>query len=422
MTDRNCQKFLLVILVSFASLSPSLVSGRSRDATAEVTEVKVVNVKDPVEEAEVTTEVVTTTNNAFTYCPKILLEPEVFVLLQNGSIYLPDEKVLLSPGHFSFYNRSHIFICSEFGKEETDKFSPIHSSLSLIGSSISIFCLILHLITFMILPEMRNMPGKNLASLSLTLLLGYTSFLLRHVKSITEDRTSCSVLGGIMYGSFLSSFLWTSVISFDAYRTMRLALSELKVCSGQQSTRYALYSIYAFLSAILASIVIAYIDANAIQIPLTFLSGKNVSSTGNPTLESIDLRPMFNEGFCWFGNRTSLLIFFVLPVGIILAINCVFFVLTSCIIVKMSANSSKLQSSQSMNERHGDFKLYLKLSLLMGLSWILGIISGLTDNSFLWILFILLNTFQGVFILWSFTCTSNNRKLLKKRTNIQVFH
>lgn len=61
------------------------------------------------------------------------------------------------------------------------------------------------------------------------------------------------------------------------------------------------------------------------------------------------------------------------------------------------------------------YRLYLRLALLMGISWILGIVAGFVDVPILWIIFILFNTLQGLFIFLAFTCTSKVRRVLKSK-------
>jgi len=60
-------------------------------------------------------------------------------------------------------------------------------------------------------------------------------------------------------------------------------------------------------------------------------------------------------------------------------------------------------------------RLYMRLALLMGISWIMGIVAGFVDVSILWIIFILFNTLQGLFIFLAFTCTAKVRRVLKSK-------
>lgn len=50
-----------------------------------------------------------------------------------------------------------------------------------------------------------------------------------------------------------------------------------------------------------------------------------------------------------------------------------------------------------------DYRLYCRLSTIMGLTWLTGLLASLVDQSdALWYLFVLLNTLQGLFIFIAF--------------------
>jgi hypothetical protein len=68
-------------------------------------------------------------------------------------------------------------ICTE-GIEYVDKFNPSMSYVTMAGLGVSVIFLALHLAAFTILPELRNLSGKNLASLFISLLAAYTAYIM----------------------------------------------------------------------------------------------------------------------------------------------------------------------------------------------------------------------------------------------------
>jgi hypothetical protein len=52
------------------------------------------------------------------------------------------------------------------------------SYVTMAGLGVSIIFLVLHLTAFILLPELRNLSGKNLASLCFSLLAAYTVFIV----------------------------------------------------------------------------------------------------------------------------------------------------------------------------------------------------------------------------------------------------
>ena len=340
----------------------------------------------------------------FKTCLKVSLEPDMFLLLTNNSIFLLDQQQLLNETDYTM-NGSRALVCSKY-EAISAKFSSIEAHLTITGITISIVCLALHLIAFLMLPEMKNMSGKNLASLSFCLLLGYVCFIVRSFSWIISSPLACSIIGVVMYHSFLSSFLWTNILSFDVCRTLRLASTRLKVASGKQMSRYIVYASYALLISSISSALVLCLDLDP---PRYF------------TESDFDLRPHFQQGSCWFQNRLSLLIFFVAPVAIILLINFVLFILTSVIIVKTSASTASAFKSQSSSQARRDFPLYVRLSVLMGLTWITGLIASLIDHQIFWLFFIFLNTLQGLFIFINFTCAAKTRKAIGERLTTNSF-
>jgi hypothetical protein len=65
-----------------------------------------------------------------------------------------------------------------------------------------------------------------------------------------------------------------------------------------------------------------------------------------------------------------------------------------------------------------DFRLYARLAVLLGLTWVVGLAAGTMDVDVLWYIFIALNTLQGLFIFLAFTCTDKViRGLALRRTD-----
>ena len=52
-----------------------------------------------------------------------------------------------------------------------------------------------------------------------------------------------------------------------------------------------------------------------------------------------------------------------------------------------------------------NFFLYLRLAVIMGITWITGLVAGFVDMEPLWYVFVVLNTLQGFVIFVAFTCT-----------------
>lgn len=313
-------------------------------------------------------------------CIKIVLDPDDYVK-ENNTIFVPMYGRRYWTGEYKLRRDETVEICidNDFGTKLVDRFGPYMGYITFAGLGISIIFLILHLTAFILLPELRNLSGKNLASLCLSLLIAYSSFMAGQVL----EGMPCYVNALIMYYCFLASFSWMLTMSFDVWRTLRLATAELRVSAGKQWRKFLLYSFWSWLAP---GIILA--------------SAMFIDSQPKDSIP-IDIRPDFGIHSCWFGQRKALLIFFATPIAVTMLLNTIFFI-SSAHMIYSSTSTTRFTASAGTQR---DFRLYIRLALVMGITWTIGLIAGILDNEGLWYAFIALNTLQGLFIFLAFTCT-----------------
>lgn len=250
------------------------------------------------------------------------------------------------------------------------------TALTYVGLGVSVVFLIIHLAVFTALPEMKNLSGKNLASFCVSLVCSYAAFVV----SNWLTGPACYVGAAFTYYSFLTSFAWMLIMSFDCWRTLRLATVELRVTTGRQTKKFLVYSAVCWLMP--AMMTLAAVATDSV-----------------PAVPD-DIRPKFGVDQCWFGSKTALLVFFAGPLSAVMTINFLLFVWTAYMI------HSSRATVRHVNTRHvrRDFRMYCRMAVLMGLTWTTGILASYTDSKYLWILFVVLNTFQGLFVFVAFTC------------------
>ncbi|KAJ8881128.1 hypothetical protein PR048_017601 [Dryococelus australis] len=315
-------------------------------------------------------------------CPKFLLSNTEFVMLGNESIYVPQYERLFQQGEYWLVEGGGVEICAiPLGLELVDKFGPYMGYVTMAGLGVSVVFLCLHLLAFIIVPEMRNLSGKNLASLCIALLLGYLLFISSQF--LARKTITCVTIGTATYYLFLSSFFWMLTMAFDVWHTLRLATLELRVSAGRQWRKFGCYSTVAWGIPGLVTLAMILVDRAA---PGTVMEA---------------LRPAMGRYSCWFGSRDALLAFFAAPLAIVMALNIGFFASSAYMIY---ATTSTARYTSSSNTRR-DFRLYVRLAVVMGLTWTVGLVAGSLDMEGLWYAFIALNTLQGLFIFLAFTCT-----------------
>jgi hypothetical protein len=77
-------------------------------------------------------------------------------------------------------------------------------------------------------PDLQNLSGKNLFSLTVALLGSYICFVAAMFRGRNDDDDAkedpgCFGLAVVMYFFFMSSFFWMLVIAFDVCRTLRVS-------------------------------------------------------------------------------------------------------------------------------------------------------------------------------------------------------
>jgi len=135
--------------------------------------------------------------NVFEICPKIILSREEYQVLSNGTVYVEQYGKSLSKSEYAVQGVDRLVICALHTENYIDKFGPVWGYLSFAGVLISVIFLILHLIACALVPDLRNLSGKNLASLCVALLLSYSIFLGLPFVSIPSH--SCTVMAVILY-------------------------------------------------------------------------------------------------------------------------------------------------------------------------------------------------------------------------------
>ncbi|MPC19779.1 G-protein coupled receptor Mth2 [Portunus trituberculatus] len=328
-------------------------------------------------------EVFTNYSKEFLECLKVLLNEDDFVELSNGTVHVPVYGRTYSPRDYQKYGDGGLVVCHimEEASAEIRKFSDALGWVSLVGLSLSCLCLLLHMSAFALLPELRNPSGRNLASLCLALLAAYITMLVNMVSRTRA--TGCVILAVAMYYFFVTSFTWMNVIAFDVWYTFRLTQRQLRVSSGAQWHRFIAYSLYSWLLPGAATVVLVLVD--------------QIEPSGLPE----ELLPRLGKTWCWFSHRKALLAFFAAPMMFLIVMNFVFFVSTAVIITQTSSTAAA--SSARGNNPRGQYKMYLRLGVLMGFTWVSGIAAGYLDLEALWYVFVVLNTLQGVFIFLAFT-------------------
>ncbi|RWS01209.1 uncharacterized protein B4U79_14573, partial [Dinothrombium tinctorium] len=296
-------------------------------------------------------------------CKAITIEHSLVTLINASMIYVNKTAKYYSENEFEIDEKAKkVSLCiSDHFHSFPEMHHYIQAILSILFICLSIFCLIIHIAAHCILPNLQTEPVKPDA-----------------------NNTFCVINGVMMHYFYLCGFFWMNVMSIDVFAVFRQNTKR-----ANSSSINVKYWVYAWITP---SIIVSVALLNEFLLP------------------NNDYQALYGSKVCWISQRRALLVFFALPLMLILIVNILLFCLTVKHLLTFQKSTRMVLDK---NEHKIKFELYLKLSLLMGFTWIFGFFACFNGISFLWYPFIVFNGLQGVFMFLSFTCKRKNYHLLK---------
>ncbi|XP_072005243.1 adhesion G protein-coupled receptor E5-like isoform X2 [Engystomops pustulosus] len=233
--------------------------------------------------------------------------------------------------------------------------------LTQIGLSISIFCLVLAIITFCFCRSIRGTRNIIHTHLCVSLFFANCIFLLGITAS--GNKVVCGIVAGLLHAFYLSSFCWMSLEGLELYRML------VTVFNTHLKKRYLL--------------AVGY---------------------GTPALIVTISAVIYHEGYgtkeyCWLSRKNGFIWAFMGPVCLIILLNCGIFVL---VVWKLAVKMS------SINPEHGKLKKIRTLTVtslaqlcILGSCWGFGFFMFDSAKPVFVYIFTILNTLQGlqIFVL-----------------------
>ncbi|XP_062035364.1 putative adhesion G protein-coupled receptor E4P, partial [Lepus europaeus] len=260
----------------------------------------------------------------------------------------------------------------------TPKEDPVLTLITYVGLSLSLLCLFLAALTFLLCRPIQNTSTSIHLQLSLCLFLAHLLFLTGINR--TEPKVLCSVTAGALHYFYLASFIWMLLEGLHLLLTVR----NLKVANYTSANRFKKRFMYPAGYGIPAVIV----TVSAI------VGHKNYG-----TYTHCWLKP--EKGFIWS---------FMGPVAVIIMINLVFYFQVLWIL-RSKLSSLNKEVSTIQDTRVMTFKATAQLFVL-GCSWGLGYFMveevGNTVGSVIAYSFTIINVLQGL-LLFVVHCLLNRQ-------------
>ena len=288
----------------------------------------------------------------------------------------------------SFPKTSAIAICLPFRKtfNTTEKIKVVTKSdtgyplriLTLICFSISILFLFILLLTYWMFKELRTLPGLNLMSLAVSMLLSQVIWLVGTANFMNTK--TCEVLGIIEHYLLLVAFMAMSVISYHSCTVFSRPFGR---SSNNMRTQFVKYSSMAWIS------------------PAIFIA---VCVTLDQTEATFDIYGTT----CWLSTGKAVLYLFILPAAVIMLFNIVTFIKTALALCNRS-DSQLLRKNRKQN-----LIACTKLATLVGFPWLFAffgvIFPDIEAFEYLFVVFVCL---QGFYMGVAFVCNKKTIQLYK---------
>ena len=302
-----------------------------------------------------------------------------YIFLTNNRIKLLATDRRVKPEKFKIASNYTVRVCPEPGGLKFDAMSIV----TIVCLSLSIIALTLRLVLHCVLSD--GGPARLQVSLSVSLLLAMVTFLLSPL--VLNYFSVCYTVAVFIHWAFLAAFCWMTVIGWDILNMFKATSDFQRI--GQGNKKFAFYSLYSWgFPTIVCCVALAVDHSN------------------------VDLiwRPAFAKKLCWFSGKVGLLLFFVSPVALQILINIIIFI--ACCFYLQRSKMPAGRTSMEQHEQRQRFWLYLKLLILMGITWVVGFLVIPLDSDVLWYIFIILNASQGILLLIVYVVGKKTRQRL----------
>lgn len=322
-----------------------------------------------------------------TFCSQIVLyASEIRDYVDILKILVSDERIYI--GEFSRTEHDRTRVClSDYLRDVRKHIENINNAnaytpqaiVSVVCNSLSIFGLLVTIMTYIIFEDLRSIPGKNNLMLSVHLLIAQC--LYQFGIGETSAPKLCIVLGMCIHLFWLTAILWMNACTLHMFRTFVTGQSYRSMRAiDPQVCGYALYCYGIAISMVAINIGVSMYRSD----------GNDIGYGGQ---------------MCYISNAAMVGWVFALPVGVIIILNMSFFL---AVVYQISASTMRRRGKST---DRANTIIYMKLSSLTGVTWVFGFLYIWTDFVPLEYIFIVLNAGQGVFIFISFICTQRITKL-----------
>ncbi|XP_058583679.1 adhesion G protein-coupled receptor E2-like isoform X4 [Neofelis nebulosa] len=241
---------------------------------------------------------------------------------------------------------------------------PVLAVITYVGLGLSLLCLLLAALTFLLCKAIQNTSTSLHLQLSICLFLAHLLFLT--AINQTKIKLLCAIIAGALHYLYLASFTWMLLEGLHLFLTAR----NLTVVNYSSVSR--------FMKRLMLPV--------GYGVPALIVA---ISAASRPSLYGTPTR-------CWLHTDKGFVWTFLGPVCTVFSINLAFFLMTFWI-VKNKLSSLNRDVSTLQNTRMLTFKATAQL-LILGCTWCLGVLQVGPAARVMAYLFTIINSLQGAFI------------------------
>ncbi|XP_052848093.1 probable G-protein coupled receptor Mth-like 7 isoform X2 [Drosophila gunungcola] len=293
----------------------------------------------------------------FGSCDEMLgVKEDEYMLFENGSLYLNDDDYLYGKEDYCFYPYQNI---SDFPNFVWLVFHNCSTTPHPAAREITITSMVFYILTisvYLYVKKLRNVLGKCLICSLLSSFIVDLGWILD--ESILL-RDGCSTTGYSSYFFNIAFNLWLSVISYHIWNVFR------SVNRNDPKYRFLVYSAFVWLTAAIPTGAIFWVNQVWERDPHKW-----------------NWMPLVGYSKCFVKYTSTEWIYLYGPLLILSTFNVIMFILIARHILKVKKQLKKFSNQQVSTANCLQWNVpsyleFLRLSVVMGVSWIMNLISYL---------------------------------------------
>ena len=262
--------------------------------------------------------------------------------------------------------------------------------VTVICIGLSIICLIIRIALQFCISSFKNHPGRLQLQLTFAFLIAFVILIVgAFLSDFPEACTAAAIL--LAYG-FLAAFTWMNIIAVDTWLVFRPSAAYSRADDEGRS------------------LVLHYILGWGIPLLLV-----TVSIVTNYSDVDEQFSPDFGGFRCWYTQRFAMLLYFGVPIALSIILNIILYIWTS-----LNLHKAFKSGTHVIKRKRYHFVIYVRLFILMGITWIFGFISAFTDKIVIDFIFVILTSLQGLFLFISFICNKRVLSEIRKKTKSET--